>query len=69
MYERDRTLVEKLPPAAYVVAIGLLMLGAGLGLDRLGFYVGSGIVAALAVVVLALAILGQGLIWVLAAFE
>ena len=69
MYERDRTLVEKLPPTAYVVAVGLLMLGAGLGLDRLGFYVGSGIVAALAVVVLALAILGQGLIWVLAAFE
>lgn len=69
MYERNRTIAEKLPVTAYVILFALLMIGAGFGLDRVGFYVESGILTAIAVVVLALALLGQGVIWVLAALE
>lgn len=69
MHERGRTFVEELPVTGYIILFGLLLVGAGLGLDRMGFYVESGIVAALAVVILALAIIGQSSIWILGKLE
>lgn len=69
MYERGRTFVEELPVMGYVMVFGLLLIGVGFGLDRLGFYVESGIVSALAVVVLALAVIAQGVIWILGILE
>lgn len=69
MENRGRTVVEELSATSYVILVGLLLIGAGFGLDRLGFYVESGIVSALAVVVLALAISGRAILWVLGKLE
>ena len=69
MYERNRLSVEELPATGYAIVCGLLLVGAGFGLDRLGYYVESGIVTAIAVVVIALAVFGHALIWILGALE
>lgn len=69
MYERNRSFLDELPTTAYVLAFCLLLLGVGFGLDRLGYYVESGIVAALAVVVIAIVVLAQALLWTLAKFD
>ena len=68
VYKQDTTAIEELPATSYVILFGLLLIGAGFGLDRLGFYVESGIVAALAVVILMLAIIAHVSIWILGRF-
>lgn len=68
VYKHDTTAIEELPATSYVILFGLLLISAGFGLDRLGFYVESGIVAALAVVILVLAIIAHVSIWVLGRF-
>jgi hypothetical protein len=69
MYEREQEFIEELPTTAYVFLFGLLLVGVGLGLDSLGYLVESGIVTALALVILALVIFAQGLIWVLSVLD
>ena len=68
VYKQNTPAIEELPVTSYVILFGLLLISAGFGLDRLGFYVESGIVAALAVVVLMLAIIAHVSIWVLGRF-
>jgi len=69
MHEKRKEHFKELPTTGYVFLFGLLLIGGGYGLDGLGYYVESGIVTALALVIVALVIFAQGIIWVLGALD
>lgn len=71
MNEREHmnSVLEALPLAGYLFGLGLFFLVAGFGLDRLGYYVESGVVAAFAVFILSLAVVAQSMIWILGQFD
>jgi hypothetical protein len=69
MYEQKQKFIEELPTTAHVFLFGLLLVGVGFGLDSLGYPVESGITTALALVILVLVVLAQGLIWVLSVLD